>query len=55
MTSHVMPYYRFDHVDVNGGGAHPLYKFLKERQPMSGKPNGEIDPGARSHVTRVLC
>lgn len=33
----------FDHIDVNGAGAHPLYKFLKERQPMSGKPNGEIE------------
>lgn len=31
----------FDKIDVNGSGAHPLYKFLKAQQPKSA-------PGASS-------
>ncbi|PNW79518.1 hypothetical protein CHLRE_08g358525v5 [Chlamydomonas reinhardtii] len=39
----------FDHVDVNGPGASPLYSFLKERLPLStpsdvrSRPNGDIE------------
>lgn len=33
----------FDKIDVNGPGAHPLYKFMKSRQPVGGRANGDIE------------
>ncbi|GIL80276.1 hypothetical protein Vretimale_17451 [Volvox reticuliferus] len=39
----------YDKIDVNGPDAHPLYKFLKARQPVSTpsdvrtRPNGDIE------------
>jgi glutathione peroxidase-family protein len=38
----------FDHVEVNGADALPLYSFLKQQQPLSTpgsqqtRPNGDI-------------
>lgn len=48
-TCHTPGHHRFDHVDVNGPGASPLYSFLKERLPLStpsdvrSRPNGDIE------------
>lgn len=32
-----------DMIEVNGGGAHPLYKFLREQQPLS-QPSSRSAP-----------
>lgn len=33
----------FEKIDVNGPGAHPLYKYLKEQAPFQGEPAGSDD------------
>lgn len=41
-----------DKIDVNGNGAHPLYKFLKERQPGKGfsGEKGRVEWNYVSHM-----
>jgi hypothetical protein len=44
-----------DKVDVNGANAHPLYKYLRERQPTSVGGGSRVPTGSSAVEWYVPC